>query len=77
MTLKGAWGESRPNLENLPFRRTETILQCISSGKVTGSRTNGQLLLLKQKVIEKNLAMQPLTPPPKTEEVASLDREFI
>ena len=42
-------GRVTPKLDNWPFRRTETVVQCISAGKPTGPRTIGQLLLLKRK----------------------------
>ena len=38
-----------PNLENLPFRRAKTAVQCTSAGQPTGPRTIGELLLLKEK----------------------------
>ena len=53
MKLKGAWGETHPNLENLPLRRAKTVVQCISAGQSTGSRTFGQLLLLEKKVTDR------------------------
>ena len=32
--LKGVWRVSHPDLENLPFRRAKTVVQCISEGKI-------------------------------------------
>ena len=42
--VKG-YGDESPNVENLLVRRAKTVLQCISSGQLTGPRTIGQLLL--------------------------------
>ena len=42
-----------PKLENLPFRRAETVTQCISAGQLTGPRKRSQA---------SSFAGQPLTP---------------
>ena len=34
----GGEGGVTPTLENLPFRRSKTAVQCISSGQLTGGR---------------------------------------
>ena len=41
-------GVNHPNLDNLPFRRKKTVVQRTSAGQFTGSRTIGELLLLKK-----------------------------
>ena len=38
--LEGGMGASSPqNLENLPFRRAKTALQCTCAGQLTEART--------------------------------------
>ena len=64
--LKGHGGESPPNLENRPFRRAKTVVQCISAGKPTWPRAIGQLLLLTiKKVTDKTFSQGSLWHPTK------------
>ena len=49
MKLMRVWGVvNSPNLENLPFCKAKTVVQCTSAGQLTGSRTTGELPLLKK-----------------------------
>ena len=43
-----------PSLENLPFHRAKTVVQCTSAGQLTGPRIMGELLLLKKTSQTKN-----------------------
>ena len=66
VVVRGEWGwDTLPNLDNLPFRRAKTVVQCSSTGEITGPRTIGQLLLVKNKKFtgKKFSAGQPLAPP--------------
>ena len=42
-TSEGMRGWLTPNLENLPFHRAKTVVQCISVVQLTGPRTIGEL----------------------------------
>ena len=61
------------NLGNFPFRRAKTVVKCTSAGQLTGSRTTGELLLLKNGHRQRILAGQALKPQ-KFSEVTSLTR---
>ena len=46
--LWGYGGGSPHNLENMPFRRVKTVVECSSAGQRTGPRAIGELLVLKK-----------------------------
>ena len=54
-----------PNLENLPFRRAKTVVQCSSAGQPTGPKTIVELLFLKKTSQTKNVRKATSLTPPK------------
>ena len=65
----GGHGVSLPTSKILSLRRAKRVVKCTSARQPTGKRTIGELLL--QKVTDKSLAGQLLTPP-KISEATSL-----
>ena len=59
MNLRGLYGGvSPPNLENLPFRKAKTVVQCTSAEQLAGPRSIGELLLLRAEKTSQTIEYQ-------------------